>query len=121
MPRPAMTAPRPGALAWGRSWRRANISPSSSWPRNATIAWAWPRRKARYASLTSYASALPAHATLLRLGFGTGRLDSKTVNYAQPKPLESTSRLLVDGVWPLGWVELQILTAAGKPFTPRTN
>lgn len=83
--------------------------------RNYTLGLA--ATESAYTSLTSYAAALPAHATLLRLGFGTGR-DSKTVNYLQPKPEESNSRLLVDGVWPLGWVELQIFTAAGKPFTP---
>jgi hypothetical protein len=26
--------------------------------------------------------------------------------------------VLVDGVWPLGWLEMRILTVDGKPFTP---
>ena len=73
-----------------------------------------------YAALANYAANLPAHAVLLRLGFGSGR-DALTVNYAQPDPLVSTSRFLVDDVWPLGWLEMRVFTLDGKPFSPEAD
>lgn len=70
-----------------------------------------------YTSLAQVRAELQPHAALLRLGFGSGR-DAVTVNYAQPEPATSLSRLLVDGVYPMGWLEMRVLTMAGKPFTP---
>jgi hypothetical protein len=70
-----------------------------------------------YSTLAQVRAELPPHAALLRLGFGSGR-DAVTVNYAQPEPESSLSRLLVDGVYPLGWLEMRVLTMEGKPFTP---
>lgn len=70
-----------------------------------------------YSTLAQVRAELPPHAALLRLGFGSGR-DAVTVNYAQPEQETSLSRLLVDGVYPLGWLEMRVLTMEGKPFTP---
>ena len=73
-----------------------------------------PETRAVYEALTARAEALPDHACLIRLAWGSGR-DATTVGYAlrdAPRPI--SRRLTTEG-FPLGWAELAILDQHGRP------
>jgi hypothetical protein len=73
-----------------------------------------PQTAAAYDALAAHAQALPAHACLVRLAWGSGR-DATTVAYALQDARSPASRRLADGGFPLGWAELAVLDAEGQP------
>jgi hypothetical protein len=73
-----------------------------------------PQAAAAYDALAARAESLPDHACLVRLAWGSGR-DATTVAYAlrdAPRPI--SRRLTADG-FPLGWAELAMFDAEGRP------
>lgn len=74
-----------------------------------------PETRAVYKALTAQAEALPDHACLIRLGWGSGH-DATTVGYALRSADEPISRRLTFDGFPLGWAELAILDQHGRPL-----
>ena len=74
-----------------------------------------PQTAATYDALVARAESLPDHACLVRMAWGSGR-DATTVAYAlRDAPSPRSRRLTADG-FPLGWAELAIFDAEGKPI-----
>jgi CRISPR type III-A-associated RAMP protein Csm5 len=72
-----------------------------------------PETKAVYEALTARAEALPDHACLIRLAWGSGR-DATAVGYALRSSDQPISRRLTSDGFPLGWAELAILDQHGR-------
>ncbi len=69
---------------------------------------------AAYDALAEQAAKLPAHACLVRLGWGSG-YEATTVAYALDGAKQPRSRRLTEEKLPLGWAELAIVDAGGRP------
>lgn len=74
-----------------------------------------PETRAVYEALTTQAKALPDHACLIRLAWGSGR-EATTVGYALRNALQPISRRLTADGFPLGWAELVVLDQHGRPL-----
>lgn len=74
-----------------------------------------PGAAAAYEALAAHAEALPEHACLVRLAWGSGR-DATTVAYALRDSERPRSRRLTAEGFPLGWAELAIFDAGGQPL-----
>jgi len=73
-----------------------------------------PATAAAYRALADRAQELPDHACLVRLAWGSGR-DATTVAYGLQGARTPRSRRLTADGFPLGWAELTILDAEGRP------
>jgi CRISPR type III-A-associated RAMP protein Csm5 len=74
-----------------------------------------PQTAAAYGALVAHAEALPDHACLVRLAWGSGR-DATTVSYGLSDERRPISRRLSDDGFPLGWAELSITGVDGQPI-----
>lgn len=70
---------------------------------------------AAYRALSTHAAAMPAHACLVRLGWGSGH-EATTVSYGLAEAKRATSRRLSDDGFPLGWAELSLTDLSGQPL-----
>lgn len=98
-------------LAAGRDFYGTHLAAERDYTRDL------PQTAAAYDALAAHVESLPDHACLVRLAWGSGR-DGVTVAYGLRDAPRPRSRRLTGGGFPLGWAELAILDAEGKPIAP---